>query len=162
MFIATYLLNQMDWKKTDHIQKTAYAAFLQDLSLSTDDMCKFQTDEEVDASAHTAEEKKTIKFHASKAADILSKYDKVPADVVTIVRQHHGVHSGMGLSNKSNNIKPISALFAVAARWSYLGLFSEERAIQLSKEKVLARMKEEFTFPVYQKIIKALETLNLY
>jgi hypothetical protein len=141
--------------------KLAMAAFYQDLALTTDDMARLKSDEEILKSQLSDKDKSTVQKHALIAATLLSKCDLIPGDVVTIVKQHHGHRLGTSLSEKQAQIAPLAALYAVAEHWAHLVIQYEDKPIKLSQAKVLKHFQSIYDKPVFAKFLTALESLKI-
>ena len=161
-YISAHLVRELEMKNPEEqIDKLSMAAFFQDLALTTDEMAKVKTDEEIVSSEFDEKDQQTILKHALIASSLLSKHDSIPDDVVTIVKQHHGHRQGTSLSEKQNQISPLAAIFTVAEHWSHLVLEYEGRPIKLSQTKVIKHFAQLYSLPVFKKVMAVLDGLKI-
>lgn len=168
-FISSYIVSTYDWGTKDHIEKLGHISFFHDILLTKEDMIKIMSNQELQQSPLNDEEKELVKTHAHKTAQLMQTLPRAPIGVDTIIKQHHGMLSGIGFEDKkfSNNLSPLAIIFIVAEFFSSEILKSETiingkiSYDQFDKEEVFSRMLKFFSNSQYKRSIKALENLNI-
>ncbi|MBI2519262.1 MAG: response regulator [Bdellovibrio sp.] len=117
--IATGIAVQNEWSYGSYLEKLAYAAYLHDLYLiDKPHLAKISTKVQLE------QQKANLKFredrivieHPELMAIQLEKVQVIPADAITIIRQHHELPDGSGFPNGIHfkRFHPMSILFIVA------------------------------------------------
>lgn len=159
MFVATHLMNQMDWVTDEQRKKLQFMAFFHDITLENSEMARIHTSEALRASSFTDKEKEEIKKHAQASAVLATQYPGAPAGVDQIIKQHHGMLNGVGFSEHySQNISPMAIVFILSEDFV-------DELIQTGKDFSVAikisQMRERYTTQRFKKIIDALEKIAL-
>jgi len=110
----------LKWPSDTTFYKLSTASFLHDITLRTDDLAKLNSLEELDAQQNnfTAEQKKLFLLHPVQAADLANSVRELPADVNTIILQHHERPEGDGFPHKLSHthISPLAAVFIISEK----------------------------------------------
>jgi hypothetical protein len=135
-----------------------YAAFAHDLPLlDLDDACLITTEQELEASSFSDEDKLLIRTHAQHAISTLDDHPLFPNTVKRIILQHHGALKGDHLPQQID--KGVSLL-------SKIFIITETFVVHLLKYKTSTEKKQVSIFPLLQQrftcregelIIKALQ-----
>ena len=119
-YISCAVASQQEWYSETTQQKLTMASLLHDICLTNEKIAHFRTQSEMLLSPESSTFSKAaideMIEHPKKAAKLLSEISEVPADVDTIILQHHESPDGMGFPNKVRNsgIAPLSAVFIIA------------------------------------------------
>jgi hypothetical protein len=130
--IGSLIVKNSDWADSKLSESINMASYIHDMFLETEDEMNITSDYELDQFTKDNEKKIRIKNHALQASEKAALIDKIPADVVKIVRQHHGRNSGSGYSTElSSEIVKLSILFIVAEEVALAILKSPREKINL-------------------------------
>jgi hypothetical protein len=161
-YIASHIIDKMEWGNQEQKVKIAFVSFFHDISINEDAHVLVHTDEELERLDATQEQKINIKRHAINSAKILNKYyTSLPFGVETIVKQHHGSRDGVGFCSYPMSISPLALVFLVAEEWVGYILKAEALGAHLSKEEALDKIKLKYKGFSYQNIIKAIKHLSI-
>ncbi len=138
--IASALASQMEWSSGATFTKLCLAAFLHDLTLTNNELARCRTLEEAKAlPGITQYELNQFKLHPTHAAELARKFHEIPADVDTIIAQHHELPGGTGFPRGlfQSQISPLTCVFIVAEDLLHFYLDRDFRAdaLQFVKER---------------------------
>ena len=107
--------HQMGWNSDGTGQKLVFAAFLHDISLKNQDLAKVQTLVEIELrkAEFTIQELADFKDHPTVCAGIARIFKEIPADVDSLIAQHHERPDGSGFPRGISHLRigALSALF---------------------------------------------------
>ncbi len=115
--IACALAHKLTWSSAPTFLKLTVAAFLHDLYLPSNRLARMRHIQEIDENrGFTAEDAQAFKTHPIHAAEYSRKLRQLPADVDTIVLQHHERPDGSGFPRGlyHHQISPLACVFIVA------------------------------------------------
>ena len=116
--IVALFATRTEWSSYGTLEKLTYAALLHDITLRNERLAAVSSVEELNdpLNEFTRDEKKEFMVHPQAAAEISMKFEKIPADVWNIIREHHERPDGTGFPRglAGARISPISALFIIA------------------------------------------------
>jgi hypothetical protein len=159
-FIATHVINEMEWGTQEQKIKIIFVSFFHDIALSDDSYVLIHSDEELNLLDLPEDQKINIQRHAINAATMISKFhSKLPFGVDTIIKQHHGARDGVGFSSYPQSISPLALIFMVAEEWVHMYLKSEQQNIKLERHQILQKLRLKYKGFSYDPIFKALENL---
>ena len=131
--IGSLIVKNSDWADSKLSESINMAAYIHDMFLETEDEMNITSDYELDQFTKDSEKKTRIKNHAVLASEKAALINEIPADVVKIVKQHHGKNSGSGYTTElSSVIVKLSILFIVAEEVALAILKSPREKINLS------------------------------
>ena len=118
-YIALATLTKTDWNTEANRKKLSLACFLCDYSIDDSDVLLITTDEEIEK-IETVQKDKYLK-HTTEESSFLSKNNKIPADVIKIVDQHHETPELTGFPNKPqvSAIIPLSAIYILSQEFVF-------------------------------------------
>jgi HD-GYP domain-containing protein (c-di-GMP phosphodiesterase class II) len=157
MFVATQLMDQMDWVNDEQRKKLQFIAFWHDIALENSEQAMIHTDQQLKDSNFSTGTKDLIRKHAQIGASIISQYPNAPLGVEQIIKQHHGASNGLGFSEYySQNISPLAIVFILSEDFV-------DSLIQADKDfnpkAKIVQMRKRYTTQRFQKIINALESI---
>lgn len=159
MFVATHLMDQLDWVNDEQRKKLQFISFWHDIALENSDQARIHTEQQLKESNFTAPQKELIKKHAQMSASIVSQYPNAPIGVEQIIKQHHGVANGIGFSEHySQNISPMAIVFILSEDFVDNIMHAEK---DFSIEGKIKQMRARYSTQRFQKIIDALEKITL-
>ena len=160
-YIGCHIINNMEWGTQDQQTKICFVSFFHDISLQDEELLKIHTDEELMHANLSESDHKKVDQHAIRSATFLSKYySSIPLGADVIVKQHHGSRNGIGLSNLSQNISPLSIVFIVAEEWALFALRNEEKKENQGRKKVLSYIYRKYNLPAFKKVLSVLDKLS--
>ena len=157
MYVATQMLNQLDWVNEEQVQKLQFICFWHDIALENSEQCMIHTEKDLRASTLSEAEKHLVKNHAQIAATIISKYPNAPIGVEQIIKQHHGMTNGVGFSEHyGQNISPLAIVF-ILAEDLVDAILRANSSFKL--EMKILQMRKRYETQRFQKIIDVLEKI---
>ena len=144
----------MEWNSEATYHKLMLASFMHDINLSNNEMAACETVEEAVAIASSEEELTAFKKHPLKVADLVRQMSDIPADVDSIIMQHHELPNGDGFPRglTSAYIAPLSGIFIVAHHMSKQIL---KRRTDFNLKAYVAEMQERWPHSLFKKILSA-------
>lgn len=115
--IACALAHRLTWSSAPTFLKLTVASFLHDLHLPSNRLARMKRlDEITEANGFTAADLHAFKTHPIQAAEYSRQLRQLPADVDTIVLQHHEMPDGSGFPRGlyHHQISPLACVFIVA------------------------------------------------
>lgn len=157
-YLNCLLLNKIvknfDWNSHLIRDKIAFMSYFHDISLKISESEKFHN-----LDGLSKEDSALFQDHARRSAEIVEKFPQVPMGIGPLIREHHGMKSGVGFSDNLNNtISPISMAFIVVE--DFAGEFMKiEGAPTLAQlEKILARLSDFYNKGAYAQTVQALQS----
>jgi hypothetical protein len=161
-FVASHVIDKMEWGTNDQKVKIAFVCFFANLLLEKDDHIFVHSQEHMDLMNIPDAERESIINHPINSAKLMSKYyTSLPFGVDTIVKQHHGNRYGKDFTLNSANISPLALIYMVSDEWVTLILKAEKNKMSLTQEESLSIVKNKFNGLPFQEIIKALGELTV-
>lgn len=116
--ICFLLANKLGMGQDSIVNKLLYSALLHDITLPESELCQIYDIEDPVFLGLDLNSRKRIKSHAADCVAILESSDKIPGDVLTIIKEHHELPNGMGFPRGSTetNIFGLSLIFIAALR----------------------------------------------
>jgi len=116
--LAPGLSHGMDWASDQTLEKLMWASLLHDITLTNQRLAMVQTKDELFDKADQFSEKERSQFleHPNSSANVAMDFAQIPADVGSIIQQHHELPNGKGFPRgvTSQRVPPITALFCIA------------------------------------------------
>lgn len=164
-FIASHILDNIEWGGEAHKDKLKFVLFFHDMylvkiykkypDLSSEENLLF--DEKL-----TEEEKEIVISHAVEAANTIKRFPKCPIGVDSIILQHHGTSNGLGFATTyKDDISPLAKVLIISEAFTeelFKGLRKGEK---INVQEIIAHLIERFSKHTYVKITKALENIKL-
>lgn len=160
-YLSFHLISQTKWGTKEQLKIMTFVAFFHDIALLDESYHDFKTDDEVESSNLTDEEKRKVLDHAALSASVVNKFNAIPFGVGTIIKQHHGNKSGRSISKLSQVLSPIAAIFVVAENWADMVISYEKRKEKLTKEKVLKALHQKLPLRHFEKIIQLINKIDI-
>jgi HD-GYP domain-containing protein (c-di-GMP phosphodiesterase class II) len=153
------IINKMTWKSEFTIRKLVTASVLHDITLSSDRIALIHDKDDIEFQGLTSKEKSEFYDHPQRAVDFLKRFSGIPANVDSIILEHHERPGGKGFPRHldSMSISPLGAIHIIAEVFyhkAYTKEFSKD-----CKEEIFEEMKEEYTVGNYKEPFKGLQSL---
>lgn len=149
------LLHSFSWVKNEHRTKMTYAAFFNDITLTSEESLKIRSQSELLNMTVSREEKNKIQRHCLEAIEKLDFFTGLPEGVVTIIREHHGDKNGILLKEDPDpDLAPLSLLYIVAEDFAFQFMQQAGRPVVLN---IINELKKKYTSDSIKKIIRLLE-----
>ena len=117
-YVAVQLVECLESKtKDEDIRKIVFAAFFSDISLT--DPAHLELRSMASLQDLWGEDQKIILEHALKSSSVVSKYKNAPEGAATLIKEHHGSVSGIGIGSISPDVKPLSKCLISAQEIAY-------------------------------------------
>ncbi len=165
---------KFSWQNDISKNKIILLALLHDLTLRSDRLIKLHHRYSEESKNLTEEEKQIILNHADDAATMIEKMVKSPQELLVLLREHHGVRGGKGLSNILNTtILPVNMAFIVIEEFvaKYLAIIdknileNKENETIMTKQQIdsiLNEMKVKFEKTTYREVTDRLQKFFAY
>lgn len=166
-YVARHIIKNVSWGGDTHIDRINFMVFFHDLFLVPIYVKYPDASSEEDLmfnSALSNDEKEIVLNHARLAGEQLTKYKKCPSGIDLLIKQHHGMSTGVGFATDySDNVSPLSKVFIIAE--SFVEIYLKDKK-QNSKHKADLKsmtdaLHEKYTKHTYRKIIDPLKTIRL-
>ena len=159
--ISTAIALKLEWNTDKTLEKFVFAAYLHDMALkSRPDLAKYRSLDNLELikDKFTSEDFDLLWRHSEIAAKTIEGYKEIPAEVESIVRQHHELPKGNGFPNKHDfkKIIPLSAVFIIAHELADYII----RNPNWKLEKFIEEYRKKMTGAHFHKIMRALEELG--
>lgn len=159
MMLINLAIKNMEWGAREHVEKLSYVAFFHDILLFKDDLARIQSDEELEASKLTEQEKRIVRHHALWTLDLLKDYPETHMGATVLIKQHHGSINGIGFcDNPGSNISPLAIVFMVCESYACEVLKMVEANQKVNQEVIASILEKKYPRQQYQKVIKALRS----
>ncbi len=148
-YISLPFIEMMEEKKDAYLDQFIYAAYFHDIILDEEGMAEIHTKKDW-LDCHFEEKKKhLIRDHAKLASELLAKFPGSSQEAVQIVKEHHGVPSGVGFTDrKSGTLSEPSVFFDVIHDFVELFLnFPPDGSL----DNMLKELEESYQSSVYKK-----------
>jgi hypothetical protein len=162
--VLTNVVGSFSWCNKDTKDVLIYLTYFHDLGLHSDRLIKahhyyLQEEEKL-----TEDEKGIILKHAETAAKISGKVLHTPFDLATLIKEHHGIKTGIGFTEfLSSNVTPLCMVSIVVEEFvtCYLDI-TQEGALDISRvdlEAILKALEDKYSMYTYLETVKALKKL---
>jgi HD-GYP domain-containing protein (c-di-GMP phosphodiesterase class II) len=120
--LSSAIAEGLEWRTEYTIRKLVMASLLHDIGLENEHLIYLNDTKEKGFEELTSLEKKEYLEHPQKGCLILKDFPELPANVDTIIMEHHEGPSGNGFPRKLNsfNITPLSCVFIIAEKFYHL------------------------------------------
>jgi HD-GYP domain-containing protein (c-di-GMP phosphodiesterase class II) len=158
-YLACAIAYHLEWGSEVTFHKLTLAAFLHDVTLEDHALAHCNTLAEVKDLGYSAEVIADYKTHPIKSSQIAQQFHEVPADVDTIILQHHERPDGTGFPRGIGHayIAPLAAVFIVAHDMAQHFIDHDQN---LLLEDFVARTREQYKTSQFRKVMEAVEKLN--
>ncbi len=166
-YIAGHIVKRIAWGGEGHLEKINFVLFFHDIMLAPIYLkhpdLKYEEDllfsDELDE-----KEKEAVLNHARLAAELIITYKRAPMGVDLLIKQHHGMTSGVGFANDyKDDISPLSKIIIISEAFieEYMKGKDEDPNYQANVQQILSVLYGKFKKSTYKKIIETLESLSL-
>lgn len=166
-FIASHIIRKVSWGGEGHIEKVNFVLFFHDIILAPVYLkypdLKYEEDL-LFSELLSDNEKELVLNHAHMAAELVTTYRRAPLGVDLLIKQHHGMTSGIGFAIEfKDDISPLSKVVLVAEAFveEYMKGKDNDPDYQIDLKTIIPALIEKFKKHTYKKIIETLESINL-
>lgn len=147
-YICLPHIDIMEEKRDIYLNNFIYAAHFHDIILEKDGMAQIHTKNDWIRCEFSEEEKNLIKDHAKLASELMAKFPGLNKDSIQIVKEHHGVPSGVGFVDRKNgNLFEAAVLFDVIHDFVEVFLnFPPDGSL----DKIFYDLMESYHIPLYK------------
>jgi hypothetical protein len=165
-YLACLLLNKIlksfEWESASVREKISYICYFHDISLKEDSHTRVNDDAELKSLDLGKDATSLIMNHANKSAEIVDQFPQVPIGVSSLIREHHGVKTGVGFrTNLSINLSPVSMMFIVVEEFVHEFLKLPEQSSKEDIAKIFTKLEPVFNKTTYSQTIAALKVAIL-
>lgn len=155
LYVSLPHLDMMEEKKDSYLENFIYATFFHDIILEQEGMAEIHTKKDLQDSLFDENEKNLIRDHAKLASELLEKFPGSNKETIKIVREHHGVPSGVGFTDrKVGSIIGASVFFDVIHDFVELFLnFPPDGTL----ETILQKLEERYHLSIYKEYLSVLK-----
>jgi len=121
-YMAMATANEMEIKDAETAKKLGIAALLQDATLDDEELAKIQSVDSEEYKALPEDKKILVLSHPAKSSKLLEDAGEYPAELLTLLSQHHEKPEGKGFPNKLGHLKisPLCCIFILAHDYSHM------------------------------------------
>ncbi len=166
VYLSNLLLNKIlknfEWGSAIVREKITYICYFHDISLKSDHLMKISSKEELQVADLNSKDTALVLNHANLSADIVDQFPQVPMGVSELIRQHHGVKTGVGFKDGlSINLSPIVMMFLVVEEFvtEFLKISGVPARDQLNE--IFKKLELVYTKLTYAQTVAALKTAIL-
>lgn len=166
-YVASHIIRNVPWGNESHVDKITYVFFFHDLYLAPI-YAKYphlMTEEDLMNSMElTRQEKHTLMNHARYAAELVAGLKKSPIGSDQLIRQHHGVSSGIGFAEEfKDDVSPLAKISIISEAFveMFIKKKSENPHGAIDILDIIHQLNDRFKMNSYKKIIETLLTLNI-
>jgi hypothetical protein len=153
--VGNFIMSKQSWYEKRHLDTFTRLSFFADITLKSSKQMKINTNQELNDSDLTEEEKEEVRVHARAASKIAKDFPKSDEYIEVVTMQHQGAMNGIGLPDTpSPDLHPIAKVFVVSDAFVKTMLNPHDSK---SKREILTVLYMQFPSSSYQKIIKVLE-----
>lgn len=150
-----YVLSKQPWYKDEHLHILSFAAFFGDITLKSTNQMQISCIKDLAESPLSDIEKEHVLHHPKDAIELMGSHPAVNDHIKNVILQSHGKLDGIGFEeNPGEEIHPLAKVFIISDCFVKTLL---NPSLPTSKKEILPLLLARFTYPSYQKIIKALE-----
>jgi HD-GYP domain-containing protein (c-di-GMP phosphodiesterase class II)/CheY-like chemotaxis protein len=159
-YIACAIASQLEWGSESTFHKLTLAAFMHDITLTDERVIDCETLEEAKGRHLSNEDFELFKKHPLKVAEMVRQMSEIPADVDSIIAQHHERPDGSGFPRglTAHYLSPLAMIFMVAHDITKDVLQSSE---PFSLELGLKRIQARYPQSAFKKILVAANELMI-
>lgn len=158
-FLCFHAIDNMEWGTLEQKNKLAFISFFHDIALTRDELASISTEDELEDSAISKEDKDRVNKHALAAANLIKDYPKAPIGADAIIKQHHGSRSGIGFAKHcGDNISPLAIVFIVCEALGHKILSPAEGEEKISD--AIETLHYRFTSEKYSNVLRALSSIK--
>ena len=154
--VSYQIIGEMGWGNKEQKVKIAFAAFFHDITIPDENLCRINSEEELNSYAISEQDKNDVLRHACNGTELIKNMPDVPFGVDTIMLQHHGALNGVGFKReeKDGRITFLSKVFLVVEDYvdCLLGGEGHERAME--------ELSNRYSQGDFQKIVTSLGQLE--
>ncbi len=166
-FVAQHIIRKMEWGVEEHIEKVNFVLFFHDIVLSPlyikYPQIKFEEDILFDESV-SEKDKEIVLNHAKLAAELLSNTKRIPMGADMLLRQHHGMNTGVGFANDfKDDISPLAKVVIISEAFveEFVRFKDENPTLIPDNFAIMSILAEKFPKSTYKKILEPLKTIKL-
>ena len=165
-YLFLQVVDHFPWGNDFSKNKLLYLSIFHDLSLHSDRLIKLHHNFFNESKNMTEEEKEMVMSHADSTAMILENIVKAPHELTGLIREHHGIKNGKGMSNTLGiTISPTAMAFIVIEDFvtnyfSALEKMSEDKSSGLKREGLellFATLKKKYERLTYADVLTQLQ-----
>ncbi len=166
-YVASHIVRNVPWGNETHVDKIVMVFFFHDLYLAPlyAKYPEIRSEEDFNNNAELGrQEKHTVLNHARLAGELVSSIKKSPIGIDQLIRQHHGVSTGIGFADEyKDDVSPLAKIVIIAESFVEFYLSKRGENIQAPFDILSAveYLNEKFKLNSYRKIIETLITLKI-
>lgn len=156
------ILKNFEWESASVREKVNYICYFHDISLKGENLVKISTKEELENSGLSSADRNLVMNHANKSAEILDQFPQVPLGVAGLIREHHGVKTGVGFRDSLTiTISPISMMFVVIEDFVGQFLSIPGNPTKEQVEEIFKKLSATYNKVTYAQTVAALQSTIL-
>ena len=168
-YVATQIIRKIPWGGEGHIEKINFVLFFHDIALAPlfEKFPELRGEEGLLLNPDlSTKEKETVLNHSKIAADLVLSFKRAPIGADLLIKQHHGMSSGIGFATDfKDDVSPLSRVIIVAEAFVEEFLIAKKNNL-ISNEpfdlnKIIEKLNLKFKRTTYRKIISTLENLSI-
>jgi hypothetical protein len=166
-YVATHVVRNVQWGGENQVEKLIFVIFFHDIIMAPifTKYPQFKSEEAMLSSDEVMRsEKQTILNHARLGAEAISQLKKCPIGADQLIKQHHGMSTGIGFATEyKDDISPMAKVIIISESFveEFLHFKDEHGNQQIDMVNIIQNLNEKFKKNSYKKIIETLLTLKI-
>jgi hypothetical protein len=158
------IVGGFSWNTKDTKDIVVYLSYFHDLALHNDRLVRAHHYYSQEEDKLSEEDKAIIQKHADTAAKISGKILHTAFDLASLVREHHGLKTGIGFTELlSTNISPLCMVMIVVEEFVTCYLDVTEIGLQeiarVDLENIFVALEDKYSMSTYLETVKSLKKL---
>jgi hypothetical protein len=152
------IIKNFDWESNLVRDKITYISYFHDIGLLNEEYVKIHSQEELENLAISTDQKNIVLGHALKSSEIVEKFPQIPMGVGPLIREHHGIKSGVGFATSlSIALSPLSMMFIVVEHFVHEFLKIPGVPTKVQLDAILKKLEGTYTKVTYAQTLLALQ-----
>lgn len=166
-YVSTHIVRNLPWGGESQVDKLNFVFFFHDIYLAPI-YAKYPhlrgEESLLNSEELSRHEKHTVINHARMAAELLQGLKQVPMGSDQLIKQHHGIFTGMGFAEEyKDDISPLAKIIIIAEAFVeyYISCVESNPANHVDMVEAIQFLNEKFKKNSYKKIVETLLTLRI-
>lgn len=166
-YVSGHIVKRISWGGEGHIEKINFVIFFHDIVLAPIYLkypeLKYEEDL-IFCDKLSDKEKEIVLNHARLSAELVLGYRKVPMGADLLIKQHHGMTTGVGFATTyKDDISPLAKVILISEAFieEYMKGKDNDVNYQIDVKAIIKQLNEKFKKSTYKKIIEVLETIKI-
>lgn len=167
VYVSTHIIRNVQWGGENQVEKLNFVIFFHDIILAPIFMKypHLQSEEAMLTSDELSRhEKQTVLNHARLGAESVATLKKCPIGSDQLIKQHHGMSTGIGFATEyKDDISPMAKVIIIAEAFveEFIAFRESHGNASIDMVEFIQKLNDKFKKNSYKKIIETLLTIRL-